>query len=69
VHKPGLNAISVGLIDLCNSGGNFCGGHGVRELAETNAVSRKVTGSILDKVTGFFNAPNSSRRTVALGLM
>jgi hypothetical protein len=31
------------------------------------ATSRKVAGSILDEVVGFFNLPNPSSRTVALG--
>jgi hypothetical protein len=31
------------------------------------ATSRKATGSILDKVIGFFNLPNTSSRTMALG--
>jgi hypothetical protein len=31
------------------------------------ATSRKVAGSILDEVIGFFNSPNPSSRTMALG--
>jgi hypothetical protein len=31
------------------------------------ATSRKVAGSIPDEVTGFFNSPNPSSRTMALG--
>jgi hypothetical protein len=31
------------------------------------ATSRKVAGSILDEVIGFFNLPNPSSRTMALG--
>jgi hypothetical protein len=31
------------------------------------ATSRKVAGSIFDEVIGFFNRPNLSRRTMALG--
>jgi hypothetical protein len=30
-------------------------------------TSRKVAGSIPDEVTGFFNSPNSSSRTMVLG--
>jgi hypothetical protein len=33
-----------------------------------NATSRKVAGSIPDKVIGFFNWRNPSSRTMALGL-
>jgi hypothetical protein len=33
----------------------------------TNATIRKVAGSIPDEVIGFFNWPNPSRRTMALG--
>jgi hypothetical protein len=32
------------------------------------ATSRKVVGSIPDEVIGFFNSPNPSSRTMALGL-
>jgi hypothetical protein len=32
------------------------------------ATSRKVAGSIPDEVIGFFNRPNPSSRTMALGL-
>jgi hypothetical protein len=32
------------------------------------ATSRKVVGSIVDEGIGFFNLPNSSSRTMALGL-
>jgi hypothetical protein len=32
-----------------------------------HATSRKVAGSIADKVIGFFNWPNPSSRTMALG--
>jgi hypothetical protein len=31
------------------------------------ATSRKVAGSIPDEIIGFFNCPNPSRRTMALG--
>jgi hypothetical protein len=31
------------------------------------AKSRKIAGSIPDEVTGFFNFPNPSSRTMALG--
>jgi hypothetical protein len=38
-------------------------GHALRHYA----TSRRVAGSIPDEVTGFFNSPNSFRRTMALG--
>jgi hypothetical protein len=31
------------------------------------ATSRKIAGSIPDEITGFFNLPNPSSRTMALG--
>jgi hypothetical protein len=39
----------------------------VRSWLRHCAISRKVAGSIPDKVTGFFNWPNPSSRTMALG--
>jgi hypothetical protein len=36
-------------------------------LVRHYATSRKVTGSIPDDVIGFFNRPNPSSRTMALG--
>jgi hypothetical protein len=37
-------------------------------VIKANATSRKVEGSTLDKVNEFFNIPNPSSRTMALGL-
>jgi hypothetical protein len=42
-------------------------GSGRRLIWSTNATSRKVAGSIPNEVTGFFNWPNPSSRTMALG--
>jgi hypothetical protein len=39
----------------------------VTYLAEAHATSRKVAGSIPDEVIAFFNWPNPSSRTMALG--
>jgi hypothetical protein len=42
-------------------------GHAVVYLLRQYATSRKVADSIPDEVTGFFNKPNPSSRTMALG--
>jgi hypothetical protein len=39
-----------------------------RSLLRYYATSQKLAGSIPDEVTGFFNWPNLSTRTMALGL-
>jgi hypothetical protein len=39
----------------------------MRSWLKHYATSQKVAGSIPDEVTGFFNWPNSSSRTMALG--
>jgi hypothetical protein len=38
-----------------------------KKIIEDDATSRQVVGSIPDEVIGFFNCPNPSGRTMALG--
>jgi hypothetical protein len=52
---------------ICNRYHDYFGGTQYRSLLRHYATSQKVAGSNSDEVIGFFNLPNPSSRTMALG--
>jgi hypothetical protein len=56
-----------GTIMFWNAQITYCVGTWYHSWLRHYATSRKVVGSILNEVIGFFNWPNTSSRTMALG--